>query len=661
MQNSIKDFCPAPTVVEGVLQYNIPIADEAYLKDEIKKKININPQDLATDWIEYCLQKLWSMPVVQSQVRFGRLYGKNSRSLDGFDSTSFINTAIATGIILENEARALNEQLVYHSTKAVDVLRTSHRLNSVFWGLHLIDFHLSFIDGGLHYKVIGQEIADEIKQRLIECDPQEISLDAIKDLIKDITKDQLTYNRIKKSIESVYIAIGDSFLNVYSEELLLPDLIRLADEDKYLPPGFESKRLDSLRLIGINELNKINQPSINIDVLVSIASYGGELSQGNVIKTHSLFPGEKAVVSLETYSKELTSYALTSSVLDTTSSQAEEAFSSEVTGSSTDSQESTRSNAFSGKIEAKATWGWGSAGGGASTSNSASSVSKRLVSNAEKALRSQATKVSNNRTVKVETSSTRTSEQTQRQSVVRTIENINVSKPLNFIFRQLTQNMLSLFTIRDLRITVHGSVSDSGYVCTLEQLPDILKSHLFTNPDINHVKKYYDLVLDASRDIAYTDLLDGKKTEYIVKDDDIEDTDIPRYKVKIPRGRTLDKEYLVKKRPSNSLLMATISGAQHEIIFDGILLDVSANIIKTEGVYVECFLSDNEGLDEYSKNLQIQAIEAKKVEKDIRLEIKQALKTATKIVSTAKSSDEMADLYEKLVLPTIKAIVGHEK
>src|SRR5262249_20659409 len=161
----------------------------------------------------------------------------------------------------------------------------------------------------------------------------------------------------------------------------------------------------------------------------------------------SLFPGEKAVLTIDTYRKETSTYALTSSVLDTSSKEAEQALAKEINNSAIYNNEESRTSSYSIGVEAKATWGFGSAGASASMSGSSRSVARRTVSNADKSISNQAMKVSNNRSIKVDTTSTQSLETSERQSVVRTIENINVSKPLSFVFYQLTQKVISLTTI----------------------------------------------------------------------------------------------------------------------------------------------------------------------------------------------------------------------
>ena len=271
----------------------------------------------------------------------------------------------------------------------------------------------------------------------------------------------------------------------------------------------------------------------------------------------------------------------------------------------------------------------------------------------EKATRSQASKVSNNRSVKVDTTSTRSSETSQRESVVRTIENINVSSPLNFVFRQLVQDILTLYTVKDVRVVVRPSVTTKGKAALLQNLPEVFRESVFKDKTPEAIiEKYYTRCVEVARGLGGIDLLDPKSSlleSYPTPDK------IPRYGVNtLLRDRVLPPEQ-VKVLRAHAASVADVGGSEG-VRFDGLLIDLSKYCLKTEGVYVDCYLSDTQGLDEYSKSLQVETVKSKERANESIAANVSAIKLAESLVNSAGTLAERMAAFEKLVIPTLAAL-----
>ena len=103
-------------------------------------------------------------------------------------------------------------------------------------------------------------------------------------------------------------------------------------------------------------------------------------------------------------------------------------------------------------VEAKASWGWGSASVSAQVSGGTNSAREEFAKNITNAVQKHVSKASAKREIQVNTSyevKTQTGEET---SIQREISNINVGATLNFVFRQMNQEFISILHLVDIRI-----------------------------------------------------------------------------------------------------------------------------------------------------------------------------------------------------------------
>ncbi|MBX5186266.1 hypothetical protein HJB88_27170 [Rhizobium sp. NZLR5] len=645
METKITKIQVAPAVVDGVIQYQIPIQENA------RKKVHprsISDGDLISKWVDYSSERLWNIPSVKSIQRFGYLYQQGTAEADMvFDVEKFISIAKQLLVITARDADVLTE--TWHGTKekSLDIVSRNYSILTNFWIIYYIYYYTGFLQGGAFYGLLSEKEVSDSTAALLQV-PLSGSLQDVRSAIVAALSNRTNIlQTIQMKIETQNIPVEKEFINVYSLVTINRDLTELAKRDKFIAPNIGGGSWDSLKFITLAELRDANSPEIVVEGLMSISSVPIGLALGTVIKTHSLFPGEKAIVTIETYTKEVTTYSLTSSVLDSSSREAEESLGNEINHSAVYNNEESRTSSYSISAEGKANWGWGSAGVNGSTSGSASNVAKRTVSSADKAVSNQAAKVSANRTVKVDTTSTQSVETSNRQSVVRTIENINVSAPLNFFFRQLTQLIVSLTTVRDAQVVMRTSIFDNGRLCRLEEFPDVFRDFA-GNPDDEYVKKYYVLVIAAARSFAYRDLLDSQR-EFVIPDPEVVDQAIPRYKVN--DELRFSSTALWQARNADVKLKVKEAAEQPLCDFDGILLSIANNTMKTEGIYVECQLAPADGLDAYSAALQLETTREKATANDMAAARGRQLTLAADLVVAAGTPEEKVQLFERLILP----------
>lgn len=221
-------------------------------------------------------------------------------------------------------------------------------------------------------------------------------------------------------------------------------------------------------------------PKILFFEKLQISTFLGNYGAGRVIKTFSLFPGEKTKISLKTYQKTKQTAETTvnfgSSVLDSVTEEAatdfENSIQTESSNKYTDSEAdilSSKKNHSSkeGSGGAKVLWGLVEASGSGASESSSETTGEwgtrsaredfaRTVSNA---LYKHSARASSKRDVEINTSSeqssTSASEQGSEQTIERQIENVNVSRTLNLVFRQMVQEYISVLHLTDVKIALY--------------------------------------------------------------------------------------------------------------------------------------------------------------------------------------------------------------
>lgn len=655
-----------PSVVEGVHQVILKIdeGDIRAIRPKIRDLDKASDVELSARWIDASARLLWDTKAAKHAKRFPRLYQKEAKIEEMIlDGNSIIETASKLGLIPDEEKARLIEAEPFFHGDSKWITQAHSKIAASFFQLLLIDYHRHFLEAAIYFKTLTATEASEIEKKLLSPrDFEKVTYESIQKLFETISPSgapdtRKVYPRTLREIEGITISVNREFIKVFSLEKIKESLYELAQRNKFLPPGFDSVSLDSVRWVDLDTIRRQLKPEILIEGLLSITTYIGPIGLGNIVKTHSLFPGEKAIVSIETYKKEASTYSLTSSVLDSSSLEAEDSLNKEINFASQKDDEVSRSSSFSIGGEGKAKWGSGSASVSANHSSNTQSSTKRTVSNAAKALSSQASKVSRNRTVKVDTSSTGSMEEGSRQSVVRTIENINVSSPLNFVFRQMNHETLSLISIKDIRITIRTDALDRGVVCLLEEAPDVLKERMFQ--DTSKLRKYYDRILSAVKSMQYRDLANSGRP-WTVEASDIGDSEIPRFRINPDLAGVLDAYATGPNAPSEDIKTLLRKLNFRELRYSGILLQLEQSTLKSEGIYVDCYLSNGCGLDKYSQILQVEAGRAKTLVNDAAASRIAAISAANMIIEAVGTPEEKAGLFERLLVPLLKT-ANHDR
>lgn len=332
-----------------------------------------------------------------------------------------------------------------------------------------------------------------------------------------------------------------------------------------------------------------------------LSSFLGDYGAGRTIKTFSLLPGEQTTISMETFRRDEERQAKASSILESRTEKSANRFEETVKKEQSHKEQHETSFSWHAEASGSANWGFGQAEVSGGVQGSTNSSRQSFARNVSSATSMHASEASSHREVQVDTSYEAASESGKRRSIEREIENINLSRTLNFVFRQMNQEFITLLHLVDVRVAyVDGSVSGGaggpfGASPNYREVPlPELDSLLEDVIDPGHRDEVRGIiegelanVLDHERNAVSVieteswNNTDGDDIEYVRFDDEL--------------SQTYNDD----------------TGA-----VDGVILNADRNIMRTEGVIVDALLGGAEALDDYSRGLQREEVREQSLEND---------------------------------------------
>jgi hypothetical protein len=362
-----------------------------------------------------------------------------------------------------------------------------------------------------------------------------------------------------------------------------------------------------------------------------LTSFLGAYGAGKTIKTLTLLPGEKTTINVKTYRRDSDTENQTSSILDSNTDEAEQDFENTLQSEQSHKAESSESSSW--KVDASASGGFfgiGSFSVDAGASGASNASREELAKNVANAVQKHAAKTSSKRDIEVKSSREMKKEEGEEYSTESTIENINVSRTLNFVFRQMNQEYVTLLHLVDVRVAyVRGdlvvqdgqeSVQYTYREATLSQLDALLGAVIV--PD--RVDDVHAAILEVLGNVF--DWQDDVHSLVEVKQlVDASGRAIPNGSyLRVPKGLT-------------STYADPATGSSFTV--PGVILAVMKNIMRTDGIVCDAFLGQGDALDDYSKGLQREAVEARRLENDRAREALHKDKLALEIVKGGNADE----------------------
>jgi hypothetical protein len=385
-----------------------------------------------------------------------------------------------------------------------------------------------------------------------------------------------------------------------------------------------------------------------VETLTS-TSFLGAYGAGRVLRTFSLLPGERTTISVKTFTQTEESRKQAASILDSSASEASSQFDDAVSREQSNKESEAEASNYKVGAEASATWGWGSAKINAEFSGSANSAREEAVKNVTTATRKHASKASSNRSVTINTDYEVKTQEKVEEATTREVSNINVSRTLNFTFRQLNQEHVVLIHLTNVRLAYYAQDvvlgSDGKPLLGADGKPQY--RHTYREVSLPEVQSLLDAVVLASWHVQvregviraltgipdYNDVLQTVVETATPTDEDGNPVAGAEY-LRFPRNLTT-----AWKDPNGDLTFTV----------PGIVLSWDKVTMRTDGVIVDSLLGQGDALDGYSHGLQDQALEERRlVNERAKAELARQ-ELARKIV---RDKDETAaELFAKVFPP----------
>lgn len=453
--------------------------------------------------------------------------------------------------------------------------------------------------------------------------------------------------------------INSSDVNIQQEvkkEFIDQDLITQKLTQGFMPMVIErlSKKPEVLFIPKPKEAN----PTISIVLHLRMASFLGDYGAGQTIKTFSLLPGEKTTITVRTYQHDETKKSQAENVLDSFSEssaddlqdtvQKEKAFTTgstqEVTASKTGEWNAGGSVGLNlGFISV----GGGGGGGGSSTSGSTFNSSvQNQVKDLVNSVNHHVSKADSSRQIDVNTESSSTSISEIEETIVRELENINKSRVLNFVFRQLLQEYFSITYLDDVSFVYYNGYPESKRTVKLDQLQGLLSDVLINDEVVGNIQNQIYTYLCNIFDY------EGNPTSFIEKVEEKLGNCIN------PKSPTITDFYIRKRKD--------LKQTYRDKTVNGIILDVTDRIMRTPSLVVDALLGQGEALDCYNQQLQLEAVNSAKLENqrteisnktdEVNVDItddqwkveKERIKKAIELIENIPDPIERAKLYKKV-------------
>ena len=318
-------------------------------------------------------------------------------------------------------------------------------------------------------------------------------------------------------------------------------------------------------------------PHLYLVETLRLTSYLGDYGAGRIVKTFSLLPGEVTTISVKTYRQTESTSKSASSVLDSLTQESATDLETSLMTEQSDQKSFAKTDEYYADVSASAKWGWGSASGKAGVKGSSNATREEAVKNVSNATQKHSASASAKREVEVNTSYEVSEKAGEEVSIERRIENINLSRTLNFIFRQMNQEFVTFLHLTDIRIGFFNGDGKSTREVPLSALDRLL-----------------DEVIKPTKQAEVRGII-------------LEQLSAVRDHV----GNSMDVKREITVAPGDTYLqfntdLATTfedkQGREYEI--PGVLLKTDYFTMRTEGVIVEAMLGNGQALDSYAERLQ---------------------------------------------------------
>ncbi len=375
-----------------------------------------------------------------------------------------------------------------------------------------------------------------------------------------------------------------------------------------------------------------------------MSAYMGDVVEGPVVRTFTLMPGESTSFSVSTYKDTTSETEAASSVFDSLNESSEASFESSLATDQNSSTSEAAELSFYADASVKQRWGTGNASVNSGGTIEGDLSHQSFFQQTTNAIANHAASASSARNVEIDTSYTVTEASGQQTALSREIRNVNSSRTLDLVFRQLAQEYEAILHLTDVRVGYYDPNPGSFRAVSLAQLDSLLDQVMVDNPAQKLAAKQaivaQVLSLTAmAKGIVQTPLVrcSSKSTGLPLDLSSVDITAITTDQVfSVDCAARTDFEYAYR-------------GSSVSVQVPGLVMGATAVSLRTDNVVAEAVIGKGIGLDAFALGLQAQQLRRSAIEAEMLKAEADKLRLANDIVSSGDTAK--AALYAQVFPP----------
>ncbi|MEO5642429.1 MAG: hypothetical protein ABIQ40_16760 [Bacteroidia bacterium] len=376
------------------------------------------------------------------------------------------------------------------------------------------------------------------------------------------------------------------------------------------------------------------KPTLTLVLHYKMATFPGNYGAGRTVKTFTLLPGERTTISITNFKHDSTVSEQSKSVLDSFSESSAEDFQNTVENQLTSDRTKESSSTAGSEIGGGLNIGNGEVGvnvsGGVSNSSTTSTAIANHMSQLNSATDTHTSQASQNREVNVNTDVKTTSITERTDATIRELRNMNQSRTLNFIFRQLMQEFVTITYLNDVSIVFSNGYPEHKQVVKLTNINDLLGDVLLNGAGTSCAGYVDEIRKGIFRQLCNLFDYTGDQVSFM---ECVTET------LNDCCGGSADPVINTYARKIKGLTQ-TAEG----FTVPGIIFDVTKRIMRTDSVVVDALLGQGEALDCYNQQLQNIAVQKAQLEND-------QLTMALQIINSIDDAATKAANFKKVFGP----------
>jgi hypothetical protein len=380
---------------------------------------------------------------------------------------------------------------------------------------------------------------------------------------------------------------------------------------------------------------KAPKPRLTLVLHYKVCTFAGNYGAGKTIKTFSLLPGEETTISITTFRHNEETRSRAESILDSFSESSAQQFQQTIESQSgrdtVAGSSDTNSSEIGGGINLTSLGVPVDVSGGVSNGSTTTNSISEHISSLNSALNTHSSQASSNRDVSVNTEVSSSSISEQTESTVRRLKNINLSRVLNFVFRQLLQEYVTITYLDDVSIVFSNGYPESRRVAKLANINDLL----------------FEVLKDGAVGSSCADTINKTRKGIFRQLCNIFDHTGTRVSFMECITETLNDCCGGTEPPITNTYarkIPTLTQTAEGKTVPGIILDVKKRILRTDSLVVDALLGQGEALDCYNQHLQAIAVNKAQLDNDQQTQQMQ-------ILTNISDPLQQADKYKKVFGP----------